>query len=58
MIKSFKKAIAVDSSTKLCNIILIAQKALVNFREQLKQGAIQQAERDLGLVEECFDLEE
>lgn len=36
----------------------IAQKALVNFREQLKEGAFQQAERDLELVEEWFDLEE
>ena len=36
----------------------IAQKALVNFREQLKQGAIQRTEGDLGLVEEWFDLEE
>ncbi|MBW4674833.1 MAG: hypothetical protein KME52_12625 [Desmonostoc geniculatum HA4340-LM1] len=36
----------------------IAQKTLANLREQLKQGAIQRAERDLGLVEEWFDLEE
>jgi CopG family transcriptional regulator/antitoxin EndoAI len=28
----------------------IAQKALVNLREQLKEGAIQRAERDLELV--------
>lgn len=36
----------------------IAQKTLANLREQLKEGAIQRAERDLGLVEEWFDLEE
>lgn len=36
----------------------IAEKALINLREQLKEGAIQRAERDLGLVEEWFDLEE
>ncbi|MHC5939435.1 ribbon-helix-helix domain-containing protein [Nostoc sp.] len=30
----------------------IAHKALVNLREQLKEGAIQRAEHDLGLVEE------
>ncbi|MBD2414271.1 hypothetical protein FACHB389_23235 [Nostoc calcicola FACHB-389] len=36
----------------------IAQKSLANLREQLKEGAIQRAERDLGLVEEWFDLEE
>jgi CopG family transcriptional regulator / antitoxin EndoAI len=36
----------------------ITQKALVNLREQLKQGAIQRAERDLGLVKEWFNLEE
>jgi CopG family transcriptional regulator/antitoxin EndoAI len=36
----------------------ISQKALVNLREQLKEGAIQRAERDLGLVKEWFDLEE
>ncbi|MEH2212897.1 MAG: pentapeptide repeat-containing protein [Nostoc sp.] len=36
----------------------ITQKALINLREQLKEGAIQRAERDLGLVEEWFDLEE
>lgn len=28
----------------------IAQKTLANFREQLKEGAIQRAERDLELV--------
>ena len=28
----------------------IAQKALVNIREQLKEGAIQRAKRDLELV--------
>ena len=27
-------------------------------KEQLKQGAIKRAERDLGLVEEWFNLEE
>ncbi|WP_341525656.1 hypothetical protein WKK05_24165 [Nostoc sp. UHCC 0302] len=36
----------------------IAEKALAKLREQLKEGAIQRAERDLGLVEEWFDLEE
>jgi CopG family transcriptional regulator/antitoxin EndoAI len=36
----------------------IARKALTNLREQLKEGAIRWAERDLGLVEEWFDLEE
>ena len=36
----------------------IAQKALVNLREQLKQGAIQRTERDLGFVQEWFDLQE
>ncbi|MBD2385289.1 hypothetical protein [Cylindrospermum sp. FACHB-282] len=36
----------------------INEKALAHLREQLKQGAIQRAERDLGLVEEWFDLEE
>lgn len=36
----------------------IAEKALANLREQLKEGAIKRAERDLGLVEEWFDLEE
>ncbi|MEH2379222.1 MAG: ribbon-helix-helix domain-containing protein [Nostoc sp.] len=36
----------------------IAQKALVNLKEQLKEGAIQRAEHDLGLVEEWFELEE
>lgn len=36
----------------------ITQKALINLREQLKEGAIQRAERDLGLVEEWFGLEE
>ncbi|WP_237741495.1 hypothetical protein [Anabaena sp. PCC 7108] len=29
-----------------------------NIKEQLKQGAITRAERDLGLVEEWFNLEE
>jgi CopG family transcriptional regulator/antitoxin EndoAI len=29
-----------------------------NIKEQLKQGAIQRAERDLGLVDEWFNLEE
>jgi H2-forming N5,N10-methylenetetrahydromethanopterin dehydrogenase-like enzyme len=29
-----------------------------NIKEQLKQGAIKRAERDLGLVEEWFNLEE
>jgi CopG family transcriptional regulator/antitoxin EndoAI len=29
-----------------------------NIKEQLKQGAIKIAERDLGLVEEWFNLEE
>lgn len=29
----------------------IAQKTLVNLREQLKEGAIQRAERDLELAE-------
>ncbi|WP_235335267.1 MULTISPECIES: hypothetical protein [Aphanizomenon] len=29
-----------------------------NIKEQLKQGAIKRAERDLGLAEECFNLEE
>ena len=35
----------------------IAEKALANLREELKEGAIQRAERDLGLVEEWFDLD-
>jgi hypothetical protein len=30
----------------------IERKAVNNLREQLKEGAIQNAERDLGLVEE------
>jgi CopG family transcriptional regulator/antitoxin EndoAI len=29
-----------------------------NIKEQLKQGAIKRAERDLGLAEEWFNLEE
>ncbi|QYX34033.1 hypothetical protein K2F26_01095 [Sphaerospermopsis torques-reginae ITEP-024] len=29
-----------------------------NIKEQLKQGAIKRAERDLGLVDEWFNLEE
>ncbi|WP_242045359.1 hypothetical protein [Anabaena catenula] len=29
-----------------------------NIKEQLKQGSIKRAERDLGLVEEWFNLEE
>jgi CopG family transcriptional regulator/antitoxin EndoAI len=29
-----------------------------NIKEQLKQGAIKRAERDLGLVKEWFNLEE
>lgn len=29
-----------------------------NIKEQLKQGAIKRAERDLGLVEEWFNLKE
>ncbi len=33
------------------------EKALVDLREQLKEGAIQRAERDLGLAEEWFQLE-
>ncbi|MTJ07819.1 MULTISPECIES: ribbon-helix-helix domain-containing protein [unclassified Anabaena] len=36
----------------------MAEKALVNLRQQLQAGAIQRAERDLGLVEEWFNLEE
>lgn len=36
----------------------IKQKALNNLREQLKEGAIQNAERDLKLAEEWYDLEE
>ncbi|MBD2771797.1 hypothetical protein [Iningainema tapete] len=36
----------------------IAQKALADLREQLKEGAIRRAERDLALAEEWFDLEE
>lgn len=36
----------------------IAQKALADLREQLKEGAISRAERDLQLAEEWFDLEE
>lgn len=36
----------------------IKQKASNNLREQLKEGAIQNAERDLKLAEEWYDLEE
>ena len=36
----------------------IAEKALANLREQLKEGAIRRANRDLELAEEWFDLEE
>ncbi|MBF2016765.1 MAG: hypothetical protein IGS23_16510 [Rivularia sp. T60_A2020_040] len=36
----------------------IKQKALTNLREQLKEGSIQRAQRDLGLAEEWYDLEE
>jgi CopG family transcriptional regulator/antitoxin EndoAI len=36
----------------------IEQKALADLREQLKQGAIRRAERDLQLAEESFYLEE
>ena len=35
----------------------ITQKALVNFREQLKEGAIHRAKRDLELAREWVDLE-
>ena len=34
----------------------IAQKALVNIREQLKEGAIQRAKRDLELVKFWGDV--
>jgi CopG family transcriptional regulator/antitoxin EndoAI len=36
----------------------IEQKTLADLREQLKEGAICRAERDLKLAEESFDLEE
>ena len=36
----------------------ITQKALVNLPEQLKEGAIHRAKRDLELAGEWFDLEE
>ena len=36
----------------------ITQKALADLREQLKEGAIRRAKRDLELTEEWFDLEE
>lgn len=36
----------------------IEQKALADLREQLKEGAIRRAERDLQLAEESFYLEE
>jgi len=36
----------------------IEQKALADLREQLKEGAIRRAERDLKLAEESFYLEE
>ena len=36
----------------------IERKAVNNLREQLKEGAIQNAERDLKLAEEWYDLEE
>ncbi|HEY9873570.1 MAG TPA: hypothetical protein V6D12_09030 [Candidatus Obscuribacterales bacterium] len=36
----------------------IAEKQRENLKQQLKEGAIQRAERDLGLVEEWFELEE
>ena len=35
----------------------ISKKTLANLTEQLKQGAIQRAKCDLGLVEEWFALE-
>jgi CopG family transcriptional regulator / antitoxin EndoAI len=34
------------------------EKFRENLKQQLKKGAIQRAERDLGLVEEWFELEE
>ena len=36
----------------------IAEKQRENLKQQLKKGAIQRAKRDLGLVEEWFELEE
>jgi CopG family transcriptional regulator / antitoxin EndoAI len=36
----------------------IAEKFRENLKQQLKEGAIQRFERDLGLVEEWFELEE
>ncbi|AUT02502.1 hypothetical protein CLI64_20075 [Nostoc sp. CENA543] len=36
----------------------LAEKTLTKLEEQLKAGAIQRAERDLGLVSEWYDLEE
>jgi CopG family transcriptional regulator/antitoxin EndoAI len=36
----------------------IAEKQRENIKQQLKEGAIQRAERDLGLVEEWFELAE
>lgn len=36
----------------------IAEKQRENLKQQLKEGAIQRAKRDLGLVEEWFELEE
>lgn len=36
----------------------IAHKSKANLKQQLKEGAIKRAERDLNLVEDWFQLEE
>lgn len=36
----------------------IAHKSKANLKQQLKEGAIKRAERDLGLVKDWFQLEE
>ena len=36
----------------------IAHKSRANLKQQLKEGAINRAQRDLGLVKEWFQLEE
>ncbi|NER36974.1 MAG: hypothetical protein F6J93_23895 [Oscillatoria sp. SIO1A7] len=36
----------------------IAEKNKANLRDQLKEGAIRRAQRDLAIAEEWFDIEE
>ena len=36
----------------------IAEQNKANLREQLKEGAIRRAQRDLAIAEEWFDIEE